>query len=110
MLASLTSSTYSTSSLGLTQAEKDIVLGVYMDGLRYSFIFYTVCTGLALVLTLGIGNTPLDKEKNVTKKDEENQVPTAEQGLVSIDSEGVEVVGEKGNVAGGKPSAVGVHE
>jgi hypothetical protein len=110
MLDSLTSSTYSSNTLGLTDAEKDTVLGVYMDGLRYSFIFYTVCTGLAFILSVGIGNTPLDKEKNVTKKDEENQLPSPEQALASTDSEGNEVVGEKGNITGEKAGMAGVRE
>ncbi|KAH8681862.1 major facilitator superfamily domain-containing protein [Xylariales sp. PMI_506] len=76
MIASLTSSAYSKGSLGLTAAEEDIVLIAYMDGIRYAFAFYTATTGLALILALGIGNTPLNKEKSPKVSDEENQVVT----------------------------------
>lgn len=48
-----------------------------MDGLRYSFIFYTACTGVALILCLGIGNTRLDKGKKTKKIDEESQSAVA---------------------------------
>lgn len=83
MLGSLTSSTYSSSSLGLTQEQQDVILAAYMDGLRYSFIFYTACTGVALILCLGIGNTRLDKGKKTKKIDEERQsaVATANRSL-----------------------------
>ena len=56
MLASLTSSTYDAGKLGLSSAEMDVVLDVYMEGLRYTFILYTVCTGVALLASLWIGH------------------------------------------------------
>jgi hypothetical protein len=34
-----------------------------MLGLHYIFIFYTVCAGLSLVLTLWVGNTSLKAPK-----------------------------------------------
>ncbi|KAI1864090.1 uncharacterized protein JN550_009110 [Neoarthrinium moseri] len=96
MLASLTSSTYSSSSLGLTPTQKDIVLGVYMEGLRYSFIFYTICTAIGMFLSLGIGNTHLDKEKTVKRPDEESQSTAtglgdaiAERNQAQADEKGV---------------------
>ncbi|KAI4595301.1 hypothetical protein KJ359_006975 [Pestalotiopsis sp. 9143b] len=77
MLGSLTSSTYAAGSLGLTAEQQGIILAAYMDGLRYSFIFYTACTGVALILCLGIGNTRLDKGKKTKKIDEESQSAVA---------------------------------
>lgn len=70
-----------------------MVLTVYMDGLRYSFIFYTVCTGLGLVLSLGIGNTRLDKEKHAEISDEESQRNgKADQGSSVAEDKGTQVV------------------
>jgi hypothetical protein len=96
MLASLTSATYSADSLGLTTAQRDVVLTVYMDGLRYSFIFYTACTGLGFVLSLGIGNTPLDKEKKAKVVDEESQEPDAAGEDITV-SGSIEGPNGKGN-------------
>ncbi|KAF5627206.1 major facilitator superfamily transporter [Fusarium tjaetaba] len=58
-IAQLTSSTYSLSSMGLSQQDQDIILDAYMKGLYYTFLFFTVCTGLSLVLTFWVGNTSL---------------------------------------------------
>ncbi|KAI6777431.1 hypothetical protein HG530_001376 [Fusarium avenaceum] len=58
-IAQLTSSTYSLSSMGLSQNTQDLVLAAYMQGLHYIFVFFTVCSGLSLVLTLWVGNTSL---------------------------------------------------
>ncbi|KAF5724667.1 major facilitator superfamily transporter [Fusarium mundagurra] len=58
-IAQLTSSTYSLSSMGLSQQDQDIILDAYMKGLYYTFVFFTVCSGLSLVLTFWVGNTSL---------------------------------------------------
>ncbi|KAF5557588.1 major facilitator superfamily transporter [Fusarium phyllophilum] len=58
-IAQLTSSTYSLSSMGLSQQDQDIILDAYMQGLYYTFVFFTVCSGLSLVLTFWVGNTSL---------------------------------------------------
>lgn len=94
MLGSLTSSTYTSSSLGLTQEQQDVILAAYMDGLRYSFIFYTACTGVALILCLGIGNTRLDKGKKTKKMDEESRsASTTENGIPSTRENADEQIG-----------------
>ncbi|KAF5252584.1 hypothetical protein FANTH_2478 [Fusarium anthophilum] len=58
-IAQLTSSTYSLSSMGLSQQDQNIILDAYMKGLYYTFVFFTVCSGLSLVLTFWVGNTSL---------------------------------------------------
>ncbi|KAJ4252737.1 hypothetical protein NW762_010643 [Fusarium torreyae] len=58
-ISQLTSSIYSLSSMGLSQKDEDLVLEVYMQGLHYIFIFFTVCSGLSLLLTFWVGNTSL---------------------------------------------------
>ncbi|KAF5020878.1 hypothetical protein F66182_7080 [Fusarium sp. NRRL 66182] len=58
-IAQLTSSTYSLDSMGLSQRSQDLVLEAYMDGMHYVFVFFTVCSGVSLILTLWIGNTSL---------------------------------------------------
>lgn len=45
--------------MGLSQNTQDLVLAAYMQGLHYIFVFFTVCSGLSLVLTLWVGNTSL---------------------------------------------------
>uniref|UniRef100_A0A0D2Y664 Major facilitator superfamily (MFS) profile domain-containing protein n=1 Tax=Fusarium oxysporum (strain Fo5176) TaxID=660025 RepID=A0A0D2Y664_FUSOF len=40
-IAQLTSSTYSLSSMGLSQQDQDIILDAYMKGLYYTFVFFT---------------------------------------------------------------------
>ncbi|KAK6086170.1 major facilitator superfamily transporter [Seiridium cupressi] len=108
MLGSLTSSTYSAGTLGLTQAQQDIVLTVYMDGLRYSFIFYTVCTGLGLITSLGIGNTRLDKEKTSKSADEESQQSAVEdQAPEIVEKKDFEVAGENTASTNGNPISDG---
>jgi hypothetical protein len=63
MISSLTSSAYSISKLGLTDEEREIVLGVYMQGLHYIYIFFAACTGTNMLLNVGVGNTPLKPPK-----------------------------------------------
>jgi predicted MFS family arabinose efflux permease len=58
-IAQLTSSTYSLSSMGLSQNTQDLVLSAYMQGIHYIFVFFTACSGLSLVLTFWVGNTSL---------------------------------------------------
>lgn len=58
-IAQLTSSTYSLTSMGLSQQDQDIILDAYMNGLYFIFVFFTVCSGLSLVLTFWVGNTSL---------------------------------------------------
>lgn len=63
LLTALTSSTYALDNLDLSQDQQDRVLDVYMMGLRYIFVFFTVCSGLSLLLTFWIGNTGLKAVK-----------------------------------------------
>jgi hypothetical protein len=63
LIAELTSSTYALDSLNLSESQENLVLDIYMLGLHYIFIFYTVCAGLSLVLTLWVGNTSLKAPK-----------------------------------------------
>ncbi len=58
-IATLTSSTYSLDSMDVSREDKQLVLEAYMKGLHYIFAFYTVCSGLSVVLTLWVGNTSL---------------------------------------------------
>lgn len=59
IIASLTSSAYALGSLGLPTAQTGPVLGAYVLGLHYIFIFFTACSGLSLLLTPGVGDTDL---------------------------------------------------
>ncbi|KAF4990572.1 hypothetical protein FGRMN_8387 [Fusarium graminum] len=59
IIGQLTSSTYFLDSMGLSQDGKDRVLGAYMQGLHFVFVFFTVCTALGLFLTFWVGNTSL---------------------------------------------------
>ncbi|TLD11645.1 hypothetical protein PspLS_11539 [Pyricularia sp. CBS 133598] len=68
IIASLTSSAYTIDALGLPREDVDLVLTVYMRGLHYIFIFFTVCSALSLLLTFGVGNTDL-KAKSKTQAD-----------------------------------------
>ncbi|KAF6787639.1 major facilitator superfamily transporter [Colletotrichum sojae] len=63
VIAELTSSTYTLDSKGFSPEERAEILAAYMRGLRYIFVYYVVCTGLSLVLTLGVGNTGLKAKK-----------------------------------------------
>jgi hypothetical protein len=91
MLGSLTSSTYDAVKLGLNPAEMEIVLDIYMEGLRYTFILYTVCTGVALLASLWIGNTYMGKTTaseaameevaEQVRSDADNAPSTTEKGV-----------------------------
>jgi MFS family permease len=63
LIAELTSSTYALDALDLSSDQQEQVLDVYMSGLHYIFIFYTVCAGLSLALTFWVGNTSLKAPK-----------------------------------------------
>jgi hypothetical protein len=63
LIAELTSSTYALNELDLSQDQQNQILDVYMLGLRYIFVFFTVCSGLSLLLTFWIGNTSLKAPK-----------------------------------------------
>jgi len=63
LLETLTSSTYALDDLDLSKDQRNIVLDVYMLGLHYIFVFFTVCSGLSLLLTFWVGNTSLKIQK-----------------------------------------------
>jgi hypothetical protein len=63
LLETLTSSTYALDDLDLSKYQRDQVLDVYMLGLHYIFVFFTVCSGLSLLLTFWVGNTSLKIQK-----------------------------------------------
>jgi len=76
LMAQLTSSTYDLDKFGLSPDQKEEVFDTYMLGLHYIFIFFTVCSGLGLVLTFWVGNTSLKAPK---KSDEEEGQPMETQ-------------------------------
>jgi hypothetical protein len=76
LMSQLTSSTYDLDKFGLSPGEKDEIFDVYMLGLHYIFIFFTVCSGLGLGLTFWVGNTSLKAPK---KLDEEGAQPPVSQ-------------------------------
>jgi MFS family permease len=63
LLTDLTSSTYTLDALDLSQQQRNTILDAYMLGMRYIFIFYTVCSGMSLLLTFWVGNTSLKAPK-----------------------------------------------
>ncbi|OBR16402.1 Major facilitator superfamily transporter [Colletotrichum higginsianum IMI 349063] len=63
VVAELTSSTYTLGDKGFSDEEQAVILEAYMRGLHYIFIYYVICSGLSLVLTLGVGNTSLKAKK-----------------------------------------------
>ncbi|KAF1941847.1 MFS general substrate transporter [Clathrospora elynae] len=95
LLTELTSSTYALDKLNLSKDQQDQILDVYMLGLHYIFIFFTVCSGLSLFLTFWVGNTSLKAPK---KPDEE------ETGATDIDEEALQeqiVPGQGTGASGG---------
>lgn len=93
LIAELTSSTYALDTLSLSQSQQQRVLDVYMLGLHYIFIFYTVCAGLSLFLTLWVGNTSLkapqqtqDEEKS-TSGPVENESPPDNERETDIEAD-----------------------
>ncbi|GKT43566.1 efflux pump dotC [Colletotrichum spaethianum] len=78
LIAELTSSTYTLGEKGFTEEEQTVILKAYMKGLHYIFIYYVVCSGLSLVLTLGVGNTSL-KAKKPAQAEEAAEVPNESQ-------------------------------
>ncbi|EFQ27348.1 major facilitator superfamily transporter [Colletotrichum graminicola] len=73
VIAELTSSTYTLGQKGFSDEEQAVILRAYMRGLHYIFIYYVVCTGLSLALTLGVGNTGL-KAKKPAQAEEASEV------------------------------------
>lgn len=63
LLSEMTSSTYALDRLDLSKDQQNRILGVYMQGLHQIFVFFTVCSGLSLVLTCWVGNTSLKAPK-----------------------------------------------
>ncbi|KAK1493539.1 major facilitator superfamily transporter [Colletotrichum abscissum] len=74
VIAELTSSTYTLDQKGFSDAEKTVILEAYMKGLHYIFVYYVICSGLSLVLTLGVGNTGL-KAKKAAPSEEPSEGP-----------------------------------
>lgn len=66
-IAQLTSSTYGLDEMDLSEEEKRRILVAYMDGLYYIFIFFTVCSGLSVLLTALVGNTSLKPPKTTSE-------------------------------------------
>ncbi|KAK1635821.1 major facilitator superfamily transporter [Colletotrichum phormii] len=79
VIAELTSSTYTLDQKGFSDAEKAVILEAYMKGLHYIFVYYVICTGLSLVLTLGVGNTGL-KAKKAVPSEEASEGPKGVSG------------------------------
>ncbi|TEA22092.1 Efflux pump dotC [Colletotrichum sidae] len=69
VIAELTSSTYALGQKGFSEEEEALILRAYMKGLNYIFIYYVVCSGLSLVLTVGVGNTGLKAKKPVSAEE-----------------------------------------
>lgn len=68
LIAELTSSTYALNALDISQVQKERILDVYMQGLHYIFIFFTVCAGVSLLLTVWVGNTSLKVAKSMDEE------------------------------------------
>lgn len=79
MIAKLTSSTYALDELNISEEEKKDILQIYMDGLHYIFIFYTVCSGLSVLLTALVGNTNLNPQKPSTGGVDDGETTTQEE-------------------------------
>ncbi|OHF04184.1 major facilitator superfamily transporter [Colletotrichum orchidophilum] len=75
VIAELTSSTYTLDQRGFSDAEKVVILEAYMQGLHYIFVYYVICSGLSLVLTLGVGNTGLKAKKPSGPSDDASEGP-----------------------------------
>lgn len=73
LIAELTSSTYALDALDISQAQKERILDVYMQGLHYIFIFFTVCAGISLLLTFWVGNTSLRVAKSVDEDSHDSE-------------------------------------
>lgn len=82
LLTELTSSTYALDALNLSQDQEDKILDVYMLGLHYIFVFYMVCSGLGLLLTLWVGNTSL----KVPKPSEDEETGPSDGGRETLDT------------------------
>lgn len=63
ILTELLSSTHTLDDLDLTQDQTNQILDVYMSGLHYIFIFFTICSSTNLLLTFWVGNTSLKPRK-----------------------------------------------
>ncbi|EUC29713.1 hypothetical protein COCCADRAFT_39961 [Bipolaris zeicola 26-R-13] len=105
LMSQLTSSTYNLDGFGLTKTQQDVVFNVYMLGLHYIFIFFTVCSGVSLSLTFWVGNTSLKAPK---KMEEEEAVATSVNGdaLEQTAIHGEEVESE-GNASNEKEANIG---
>lgn len=90
LLKSLTSSTYGLDELNLSKEQTDVVLGAYMDGLRYIFILYAASAGSNFLMCVGIGNTnlrarpkpedkPSEQDRDESEAVQEDQVDREEQ-------------------------------
>ncbi|KAK1976034.1 major facilitator superfamily transporter [Colletotrichum cereale] len=90
VVAELTSSTYTLGEKGFSDEEQAVILRAYMRGLHYIFIYYVVCTGLSLALTLGVGNTGLKAKKPAQAEEVASEPP----------SESPRNGNEKGDIAG----------
>lgn len=105
LIAELTSSTYALDSLSLSQDQQQLVLDVYMLGLHYIFVFYTVCAGLSLLLTFWVGNTSLKAPKQA-EDEEKSEAPLARDHMPLGDGRETDIgaTGEKrGTVQDAKP-------
>ncbi|KAK1464968.1 major facilitator superfamily transporter [Colletotrichum melonis] len=79
VIAELTSSTYTLDQKGFSDAERTVILQAYMKGLHYIFVYYVICSGLSLMLTLGVGNTGL-KAKKPAPSEEASEGPNGVSG------------------------------
>ncbi|KAL2203374.1 major facilitator superfamily transporter [Sarocladium strictum] len=68
-LKQLSSSAYGINNSDFSSEEQEIILNAYMQGLRYVFIFYAVSAGIATLLSLGVGNTDLNRKKADTSEE-----------------------------------------
>ncbi|OLN91615.1 putative MFS-type transporter C16A3.17c 2 [Colletotrichum chlorophyti] len=81
-VSELTSSTYTLDEKGFSVEEKAVILEAYMKGLHYIFIYYVVCSGICLALTLGVGNTSLKAKKPPDQADEVSDSPDGPEGSI----------------------------
>lgn len=98
LIAQLTSSTYALDNLDLSAEEKNRILETYMSGLHSIFIFFTVCSGLSILLTAFVGNTNMKAPKKDPAVELDSPLPSTAGSQNSDMNEE-----EKGHRGGGSP-------
>jgi hypothetical protein len=102
LMSQLTSSTYDLDQFGLSSDQQKEVFDTYMLGLHYIFIFFTVCSGLALALTFWVGNTSLKAPKTVDEIGAQTPMSQGEPQQEVIQGQEVALEGEDSDEKGSR--------